>query len=143
MIQRYVYGHPLRTEAVVSDLPILPGDPGCLAVTRSAPALTFSMALEADDLMFGLGETIRGINKRGHIYRSWNTDEVMHTEDRQSLYGAHNFLVIANGRRVLGLFLDDPGEVLWDLGATSPDRMEITSLNGDLSLYVKIGRAHV
>ncbi len=140
MIQRYVYGHPLPTDAVVRDLPVLPVDPDGLTVTQNAPAVTFSMKLEEDDLVFGLGETIRGINKRGHIYRSWNLDEVMHTEDRQSLYGAHNFLVITSGKRTFGLFLDDPGEVTWDLGATRLDRMDITSCNGNLSLYVITGR---
>ena len=139
MIQRYVYGSPLPTEAVVRDLPVLPGDPECLTVRKDASSVSFSMPLEPDDMIFGLGETVRGINKRGHVYRSWNSDDIMHTEDRQSLYSSHNFIVISGKKRTLGLFLDDPGEVIWDLGDTSMEEIVITSLNGDLSLYVITG----
>ena len=139
MIQRYVYGDPLCTGAVVRDLPSEKGDPDVLKVTRSGDSVVFSMPLQDWDRIYGLGEAVRGINKRGHLYRSWNSDEVMHTEDKASLYGSHNLLIITDGTRTLGLFLDDPGEVIWDLGHTDRAEMTVTSVCGDLSLYVFTG----
>ena len=49
MIQRYVYGSPLPTEAVVRDLPVLPGDPECLTVRKDASSVSFSVTVIRED----------------------------------------------------------------------------------------------
>ena len=135
-ILRYVYGDPVSTGAVVCELPVTAGDPAAFSVRHDGTAVSFSLDVEPEDLMFGLGQSVRGMNKRGHIYRSWNTDDVMHVEEKESLYGSYNFLIITGPERTLALFLDDPGEITWDLCHTSLEQVVITSLNGDLNLYV-------
>lgn len=87
-------------------------------------------------MIFGLGETLRGINKRGHLYRSWNADEPHHQEGKISLYASHNLLIFFGGERLLGLFFDDPGAVRFDLAYTRTDEAVITSENGDLNVYL-------
>mgnify|MGYP000444154867 CR=1 FL=1 len=58
-----------------------------------------------DDIVYGLGEANRGINKRGYCYISNCTDDPVHTEDKRSLYGAHNFIIVS-GKTTFGLFFD-------------------------------------
>ena len=79
---------------------------------------------------------MRGIDKRGHRYESWNSDVFNHTEERPSLYGSHNLLVFFSPDRLLGLFLDDPGKIIWDLGWEKHDEAVITSLSGNLDVYL-------
>ena len=84
--------------------------------------------------MYGLGEQVRGINKRGWIYESNCSDEPFHMEEKRSLYGAHNFLVVS-GRQTFGVFLDTPGKVTFDIGYTKQDRMELKTEEEAFELY--------
>ncbi len=65
-----------------------------LAQRAAAPAAVFTCELADADRIYGLGENIRGINKRGWIYESNCSDVPNHTEEKRSLYGAHNFLIV-------------------------------------------------
>ncbi len=60
----------------------------------AGPAAVFTCELADSDRIYGLGENIRGINKRGWIYESNCTDVPNHTEEKRALYGAHNFLIV-------------------------------------------------
>ena len=57
------------------------------------------------DIVYGLGENIRGINKRGWIYESFCTDDPNHAPDKKSLYGAHNFFIV-DGEKRFGVYID-------------------------------------
>ncbi len=46
-----------------------------------------------------------------------------HTEDKRSLYGAHN-LIIVSGKTTFGLFFDYPSELTFDIGYTRMDTPE-------------------
>ena len=135
MIRRYDFGMPMDTGAVLEKLEATKGDVPFFTVEKTG-APRFSLALGADDVIFGLGENVRGINKRGHIYRSWNSDEFAHHENTRSLYASHNFLLFYGQEKLFGVFFDDPGAVEFDLGYTDARRAVITSENGDLSLYI-------
>ncbi len=136
MIRRYAFGKPYDTDAVVLKLPAEKGEVPYFTVTRPEGRVTLTLKLEPEDILWGLGESTRGMNKRGYRYRSWNSDEFNHTEDRQSLYASHNLLLVYGPGRRFAVYLDDPGTVEWDLGFTRMDRAVITSLNGNLNLYV-------
>ncbi len=136
MIRRFDYGTPLPTEALVTELPLSNDALPYFDVATTEQGLTFTHKLGKDDLIYGLGETVRGINKRGHLYRSWNSDEFSHHEDKQSLYASHNLLIFHGEERSFGVFFDDPGEITFDLGYTQTDTAVITSANGDLRLIL-------
>lgn len=55
----------------------------------------FSYAMEPQDVLYGLGENVRGINKRGWVYESKCSDDGNHTEGKSSLYGAYNFMIVS------------------------------------------------
>ena len=114
MIQRFVIGKPFPTESVVLDLP---------AETGPVPYLTpdgdgWQYVMQEKDIVYGLGEMPRGLNKRGWHYETNNTDESEHGENRLSYYAAHNFLLIspADGSGCIGIFVDFPGKVSYDIG---------------------------
>ena len=98
MIRRFSYGKVFETEAVpnkpeaqVTPLPYL-------SVNRQKLSMTCQM--DRDTVVYGLGENVRGINKRGWIYESRCSDEPYHHEDKKSLYAAHNFILFdGNGKR--------------------------------------------
>ena len=137
MIRKYRYGSPLPTDAVVKEIPAEGGKLPFFSVEKGEEgSLRFSLSLHPEEVLFGLGETVRGIDKRGNRYESWNSDVFNHTESTASLYGSHNFLVFYSPERLLGIYLDDPGRVEWDLGYTRSGEAVITSENGNLDFYL-------
>ena len=132
MIQRFTMGQPIETEAV-------PQKPAAVDFA-SFPypcrvengCFIFTLTLEKDDIVYGLGEAPRGINKRGWIYQSYCSDDPFHTETKQSLYAAHNFLMQNSD----GLFIDFPARIVWDIGYTKTDTAEIRVEGADFDIYV-------
>lgn len=135
MITRYQFGRPLETDAVAKQLPIRPGNTLKILAVQ-ANGQSFSYALDQTAIVYGLGETVRGINKRGWLYQSNCTDDPQHTEGKHSLYAADNFLLISEKQRAFGLFFDYPGKLTFDIGYTDLNRMNISAENADLDLYV-------
>ncbi len=136
MIRKYTFGTPYPTGAVVLSLPAETGPVPYFTLTREGDSVTLTRTLRPEDVLFGLGESVRGINKRGSLFRSWNSDIFNHTESTESLYSSHNLLVFFGPESLFGIFLDDPGRVTWDLGYTRTDTVTITSENGQLDLYL-------
>ena len=139
MIHRYDFGSPIDTGAVVCPLPQSGGPLPYFTLSRKENALCFALDLDHDDIIFGLGEANRGINKRGHLYTSWNSDDGLHTESKNALYASHNFLILFGKDHCFGAFFDDPGQIHFDLGYTKIDEAKIISDNGDLTLYILDG----
>lgn len=140
MIKKYVYGNPIPTNAVVGEAESGEGAVQYLSELEMNGKLLFNYAMEADDIVYGLGEANRGLNKRGGIYRSFCSDEPNQTEDRQSLYGAHNFIVIT-GMISVGFFIDCASEVKFDIGYTSPNMLNIEPSCRDFTVYVIEGKS--
>ena len=64
-MRKYVYGEPFETEAVVMDMEITEEKIAYGEVSlEEGFAFTYQMA--KDDIVYGLGEANRGINKRGY-----------------------------------------------------------------------------
>lgn len=139
MIKKYVYGNPFETEAVVTDISPEANAPayGTVAVNDDG-SFSYTYKLAAKDRVYGLGENVRGINKRGFEYISNCTDQPKHHEDTKSLYGAHNFLIV-DGETRFGLFFDYPSTMTFDVAYRTKDNLVITCDRSDLYLYVITG----
>lgn len=135
MIRRYDFGQPIETGAVVRVLDVQQGAVPFFTTEQGESTVSFSLSLEKDDIIFGLGENVRGINKRGHLYRSWNMDDFSHTENKGGIYASHNLLIFSGKEKNFGVYFDDPGAITFDLGYTQMDSVRITSENGNLSVY--------
>ena len=150
MVRQYVFGTPIETGAIVNREGVMVFD-GMEAVEKGTlpffkyaktlkpygndelPGFFYEMAKE--EVVYGLGETLRGMNKRGWHYVSSCADDPVHSEDKVSLYGAHNLLLIA-GKKPVAVFVDYPGEVTFDVGYTHYDQLMIVPRDMNLSLYV-------
>ena len=85
MIKKYTYGKPFQTESVVVDIAAEKGQPDHGNIDLTA-GFSYTFGLEDSDIVYGLGEANRGINKRGYKYISNNADNPHHHEDVYSLY---------------------------------------------------------
>ncbi len=150
MITRFRVGNPMDTESVVKELPF--AGTGVEALQKALQQVlpdarawedrkSLVWTLEEEDLVYGLGETVRGMNKRGWIYQSNNSDDPNHLESKHSLYGAHNFLLISSTVRSYAVYLDTPGLVTYDIGYTKPEELQVTFADFDFDLYLIEGES--
>ena len=136
-IIRYRYGNPIKTDATVIDIPVTQGDPSGWTVSTADRTMTRTMS--PDTIVYGLGETVRGINKRGWLYTSYNADDPHHEEGKHSLYASQNLLILDDIKSCCGLFVDDPGRVNFDIGYTDIDTLTISFEDMDADIYVMTG----
>ncbi len=136
MISRYVYGQPLETGAVVMTIPKSSQEISILHMQRQKEFLTLSCQMDDEDIVYGLGEQVRGINKRGFTYISYATDDPNHTENKHSLYAGHNFLILSRKKQPsFGIFIDYPGKVIFNVGETKRNELHI-SAGSDCTVYI-------
>lgn len=131
MINRYRFGEPIETDAVLNK-PLQEKEP---LNHLSQYGNVFSYDMEDNVIVYGLGENVRGINKRGWIYESNCTDDPIHREDVRSLYGAHNFIIV-DGNESFGIFIDTPSSVIFDIGYTRMEALIITVGSDDYEIYM-------
>lgn len=137
MVKKYVFGKPFETEAVVENIEISDSTP-VYGTVDAGKHFVFTLQMDDEDVVYGLGEANRGINKRGYCYTSNCSDDPNHTEDKFSLYGAHNFIVIS-GQEHVGLFFDYPGYLTFDIGYTRRNLLTVSCDEPNLFLYVITG----
>lgn len=142
MITYYRFGSPAETQAAVTECIPCSGSPEYLALNETEESLCMSYRLNENDAVYGLGEAMRGINKRGWRYDSFCTDDPNHTETKRSLYGAHNFIIVS-GRELFGVFVDFAGRVAFDIGYDEYDMLKIEPETPDFKLYIITGDSEI
>ena len=83
MIKKYRYGAPFDTEALTEKIETAEGAFPYGEISQN-DGFAFTYIMDEDDIVYGLGESNRGINKRGYCYISNCTDDPNHTEDNRS-----------------------------------------------------------
>lgn len=139
MVQRYSFGKMIPTHTVVETFPVQTEAPQFLQQNGNG----WLYEMDKTDVIFGLGENVRGMNKRGFHYISNCTDEFNHGEDKESLYAAHNFFLMSpapdSGRPMFGVFVDFAGKVFYDMGYTKLNLLTIETAEPDYDLYIITG----
>ncbi len=133
MVRKYIFGEPIETDAVVKELASSAWSDGVFQKKEDG----FHYSLKEDEIVYGLGENVRGINKRGWRYISNCSDNPNHCENTNSLYGAHNFIMVGDGvHETYGLFVDTPGRVTFDIGYTDIDDLCISMEEENYKIYL-------
>lgn len=139
MVKKYSFGNPIETDAVVKDIAETEWKEGVFRKEGNS----FHYTLRPGEIIYGLGENVRGMNKRGWRYVSECADNPNHCEHTSSLYGAHNFIMVGDGvQKTCGLFVDTPGRVTFDAGYTDIDELCIIMEDGDYKLYLIEGASY-
>lgn len=136
MIQKYTYGKPIETEAVIEKQVTQKTKLPYFQIQEEP--LVFLYEMGENDIIYGLGQQVRGINKRGWVYESKCSDDPAHREDTRALYGAHNLLIV-DGKETFGVFFDYPSNLKFDIGYTNHNQLMIMPQDGNLDVYILIG----
>ncbi len=142
MIKQWIYGSPLPDFALAEPVDlekswdVFPAS----RISKEETGLQFLTELFPGDRIFGLGETMRGIDKRGGRYVSYNTDDANHRHDMPSLYASHNFFVVVPREGdPWGLFFDTPARTVFDMDSGGEAMLRVTVESFDLRLVYVTG----
>ena len=94
MIKKFTSGNPIDTQAVVEKFNALPIAEFPLGGKFENGNFVFEFDMADSDIVYGLGEAPRGINKRGWVYNSFCSDDPFHTETKSSLCSAVQKLLV-------------------------------------------------
>lgn len=135
-VYKYSFGNPINTSSAVIDKGIpIESIPTEYFEVSCGSSIILKLIMDPKDIVYGLGENLRGLNKRGGLYQSFCADNPIHTPDKKSLYGAHNFIMV-DGLEHFGVFIDFPGRVIFDVGFLHKDILEITICGSDADIYI-------
>ncbi len=136
----YRHGTPFHTDAIV--LPISTDKsneakrlPYKISAKCKKRTTILTLHLAPEDRVYGLGENLGSLNRRGKRYRLYAKDEPDQNPSKQSLYSSHPFVII-QGSQNFGLFIDFPGEIVFDVGFTEIDTLSIEIASADFDLYI-------
>lgn len=142
-VKAFTSGTPFATNAVITELPthsqrkfgtITPPISHAVRLYKTEDGIHIHYKLNEQDAIYGLGQNMGRMNKRGQRFKTWCSDEFRHLPDKASLYGAHPFMLI-QGSSNFALFIDYPGEMTLDLGFTSRDTISIHVPSHDVRIF--------
>lgn len=148
MIRKFIFGKPFETDATV--LQIAKENQFVqneateklkaqgYEVLCSENGFSFECKLKEESIVYGLGQAMGNINKRGRTYTSYCSDDPSHTENKESLYGAHNFIIIYNPSDInssKGFFFDYPTRITFDIGYTKIDKLKVSCKTSDIAIF--------
>ena len=136
-MKKVTYGSPIPCFAIEKDVEEAKELVGFTVEDTADGYLKFTMAVSEKTAIYGLGETVGNINKKGSKFISFNTDDPHHRENTLSLYGSHNLLIFdeLNITPKLGFFFDTPGKVIFDLDSEHKGKVKVTVCSKDLRVY--------
>lgn len=107
----------------------------------SSGHLTVALGVGEDDPFYGLGEQPGPMNRRHRRVVCWNLDHAPHTPSTPSMYASFPILLsrirTANGESAwYGVFVDNAGRSVFDVGLETASRVHISVDTGDLDLYL-------
>ena len=132
MIWKTVFGNPFDTEAITEKVEEC--DIKYFTVSMEEKQIIFSCRLSEEDVVYGLGETTGGVNKRGRRYISFNTDTADHSDANPSLYSSHNFLLM-DGSIHFGIFFDTPSRVIFEVDCNHSSEIKVICETLDINVY--------
>jgi alpha-glucosidase len=99
--------------------------------------ITLTRALVPEEGVYGLGEHGETFNRNPGRFRFWNTDTAVDHVYKQ-YYCNIPFGVGHNPKTAMthGFFLDNPGELYFDIGNEKPEEFKFECFTGDLKLWL-------
>ncbi|HMA48981.1 MAG TPA: TIM-barrel domain-containing protein, partial [Magnetospirillaceae bacterium] len=101
----------------------------------------FRVDLRLDDEthIFGLGDKMGPLDRRGRLFSLWNTDAFRFQESTDPLYKSIPFFLGLEKGKAFGLFLDNSWRSVFDFGASHPDQLSFGADNGPIDYYLFAG----
>ena len=101
--------------------------------------LRISMDLKPWDHVLGLGEKALPLERRRRRVLMWNYDNFGYQRDMDPLYISIPFMMIISEGRAFGIFVNYPGYMVFDIGASEYDKVFIEVWEPSVEVFTMLG----
>lgn len=130
-----VKSNPFRVQFYDRDGHLISQDDDAHGVAWEGTRVRDWRSMPPDEHYFGLGEKAGPLDRRGHTYVMWNTDQYGWGANTDPLYEDIPFFLGLNGGRAYGIFFDNTYRSSFDFGVTTPDRYSFGAEGGEMNYY--------
>ncbi|MCQ2742062.1 MAG: DUF5110 domain-containing protein [Bacilli bacterium] len=96
-----------------------------------------SFSFNSESHIYGLGDKMAQLDKKGYAYRQWNTDcTARHDELEPALYKSLNFILLEKESTYCGLFFPSTYPYDVDLGLKEENKATITSKDAPIDYFL-------
>lgn len=106
---------------------------------RDGDGFRIDLKLGGETHIFGLGDKMGPLDRRGRLFSLWNTDAYRFQESTDPLYKSIPFFLGLDKGKAFGLFLDNTWRSVFDFGASHPDRISFGADDGPIDYYIFAG----
>ena len=103
---------------------------------KQGSQLTAYKTLRSDEQFFGLGEKSGPLNRRGHSYKMWNSDQPCYGVNEDPLYKSIPFFMSSNH---YGIFFDNTYKTEFKFGSENNDYYSFEAHEGEMVYYFMYG----
>lgn len=92
--------------------------------------------MRKDEHFYGLGEKAGTLDRRGEVWRMWNSDKPCYCTTEDPLYKSIPFFMSSVG---YGVFFDNTYKTVFDFGSNANSHYSFSSPGGSMKYYVFVG----
>lgn len=107
-----------------------------LLLSRSDEGIRIDMELPEAAFVYGLGEKTGTLDKRGRTWTFWNSDDPLHTPDKDPLYQSIPVAYLRQSLKTSVVFSDSPATQYFDVGESNPRSLRLEIYDQSVDLYL-------
>ena len=105
--------------------------------SKNDSSLELVFGLSKDSRVFGLGDKMNTLDKKGYFYSSWNSDIPTHQDELcPSLYKTSNFLLNYSYKTYYGIYFNSTYRYDFDIAKTDANLIRVISCKAKLDYYL-------
>ncbi|HEY0654849.1 MAG TPA: glycoside hydrolase family 31 protein [Chryseosolibacter sp.] len=133
--QTIIYKNPLRFSFLTNDGVVINEDDKGLGTSWNGEQVTTYKKLQEGERFIGLGEKTGSLDRRGHGYTNWNTDNFGYGSGADPLYSSVPFYIGVHQKLVYGIFFDNTFKTFFNFGASNDRFSSFAADAGEMNYY--------
>jgi len=127
--------NPVRFNFYTINGEIINEDDAAFGTSIIGEQVTSYKKLQVGERFIGLGEKTGPLDRRGHGYQHWNTDNFGYPPESDPLYCSTPFYMGIHSKKVYGIFLDNSHKTHFNFGASNNRFSSFSADSGDINYY--------
>lgn len=126
---------PFRVSYYTVDGVLINEDHASFGTSWIGNEVTTYKTIHNGERFIGLGEKNGPLDRAGHAYTNWNTDNFAYAVDDDPIYLSTPFFIGINERLPYGIFLDNSHKTVFNFGASNDRFMYFQAEDGEMNYY--------
>jgi alpha-glucosidase len=133
--QTIIQKNPLRISFLTNEGVVINEDDKGLGTSWNGEQVTTYKKLQEGERFIGLGEKTGSLDRKGHGYTNWNTDQFGYGSGADPLYSSIPFYIGIHTKLVYGIFFDNTHKTFFNFGASNDRFSSFAADAGEMNYY--------